>query len=211
MTEANLIPKRRRSARRRRKRIRAWAEICLAYAVVLGIGCGIYRSGWPVGGDLADELQAVAAQIEQSNQSITERSDDLAQARLIHAAAQRVADQPDWSVLLALIDQTLGDDIVLNRCRLDQMDPSGDSMALPVSNAEALDRPLDEMPKAYTFALSGYGRDPESVAQFVLRLERLDLFGQVTAMRTSRTSFLGGTAIAFEVVCTLGPRGVAGS
>jgi outer membrane murein-binding lipoprotein Lpp len=211
MTDANLIPKPRRAARRRRRRIRAWAGICIAYAVVLGIGCGIYRSGWPVGGDVSDELQAVAAQAEQLNQAITELSNDMAQARLIRAAAQRVADQPDWSILLVLIDQTLGDDIVLNRCRLDQMDASGGAMALPVSNAGGAHRSLDEMPKAYTYALSGYGRDPESVAQFVLRLEGLGLFGRVTAMRTSRTSFLGGTAIAFEIVCTLEPRGVVGS
>ena len=202
MAGVNLIPMQRRVARRRQARLRKWTGACAAYAVVLLVGYGACRGVWITGGDLAAELDEVAQQIDQSNASITALGADMAQARLMLDASRRVAEQPDWSVLLALLPETLGDEIVLKRCQLQRLTEYARA-ASRTDETGTPARPQNGMPSGFTAVLQGYGRTPESVSRFVLRLEGTGLFSRVNVRRTNREVFLGSDAIAFSVECAL--------
>ncbi len=66
------------------------------------------------------------------------------------------------------------------------------------------------MPDVFTLELAGYGRSPEAVARFVLRLEGTRLFEQVKIRSTDRQPFRADDAIAFKIGCTLGKEGESG-
>ena len=208
MADSNLIPAHRRDARRRSVRLRQWAAVCIVYAGVLGVGYGICRGFWVEAGDPTEELAEVAQQIDQSNQAIDVLSEELATARLMLYSTLKVVDQPDWSVLLALTAQTLGDQIVLTKCQLLELTQE-ESFAPATRHGRGGGHTAlrHEMPDAFTLELSGYGRSPEAVARFVLRLERTRLFNEATIRRTDRQPFRAGDAIAFDIGCTLGGKG----
>jgi len=208
MADANLIPAHRRDARLRSARLRQWSTACIVYAGVLGVGYGMCRGFWIEAGDTSRDLEEVAQQIDQSNQAIDVLSQELAAARLMLDSTLKVADQPDWSVLLALTARTLGDQIVLERCQVLES-TKDDSFTPSARRGRSRGRIAlrHEMPDAFTMELSGYGRSPEAVARFVLRLERTALFDKVTIRSTDRQPFRAGEAIAFEIGCTLDGEG----
>ena len=206
MISVNLIPTHRRNARRRRVRVRRWAAVCVAYALVLFVSYGVCRAVWDAGHDLVRELDEVTEQIDQSNQAIAALGPEMAQARLTLDASQGIVDQPDWSVLLALMAKTLGDEIVLKSCRLQRRTDARAEARRP-DGAPA--QPAGEMPEAFTVALSGYGQSPQAVSRFVLRLERTGLFEQVKVRATNREPFLATDAIAFQIEGTLAEKGGA--
>ena len=208
MTAVNLIPIHRRNARRRRVRLRRWVAGAAAYAILLVIGYGACRTVWATGGDLTAELDDTAGQIDLANEAIAALGKEMAQARLMLGASQRLVNQPDWSVLLVLISETLDDKIVLKRCRLQPLaeqrpgqGPTG------YNDARTPGIPPSQMPNAFVLALNGYGQSSEDVSSFVLRLEQTGLFAQVTVRHTNREPFLANEAIAFELVCTLEHKG----
>ena len=208
MADSNLIPAHRRDIRMRGVRLRQWVVVCIVYTVVLGLGYGICRGFWIEAGDPTTELGEVAKQIDQSNQAIDVLSQDLATAKLMLDATLRVVDQPDWSALLALTARTLGDQIVLTQCQVLEL-TEGDSFTPAARHGRGGGRTAlrHEMPDAFTVELSGYGRSPQAVARFVLRLEETRLFEQVTVRSTDRQPFREGDAIAFAIGCTLGGKG----
>ena len=210
MVDFNLIPAHRVDARRRNVGLRRWAIVCIAYAAVLGAGYGVCRGVWVDSRDLDEELAETARQIDESNQAIDVLGQELATARLMLDSTMKVVDQPDWSVLLALIGRTLGDQIVLKRCQLQQSeDQQLHGPATRHSRRGQQAALLSEMPDAFTLALNGYGRSPESVSEFVLRLEQVGLFKRVAVLTTNREPFMSGEAIAFEIACTLGDKGAS--
>lgn len=210
MADSNLIPAYRRDARLRSIRLRQWSITCIVYAGVLGLGYGMCRGVWIEAGDPARELGEVAEQIDRSNEAIDVLSKELATARLMLDSTLKVADQPDWSVLLALTARTLGDQIVLERCQVLELADEESFAPSARYGRRARTALLREMPDVFTLELSGYGRSPEAVARFVLRLEGTRLFEQVKIRSTDRQPFRADDAIAFKIGCTLGKEGESG-
>lgn len=206
MISVNLIPARRRDARRRHVRVRRWITGCCAYALVLSAGFGSWRGAWSVEQrDLTRELAQLGNEIAQSQQA-------TAALRLAAGAAGRslesnraVADQPDWSVLLALLARIRGDDLVLDHWQLQPVDGPGGTEVLTVS---AVARGVASgRPPRLALRLSGHGRTAGAVSEFVLRLERTGLFESVALLKTAREPFMGEDAVDFKLHCLLRGNG----
>ena len=117
------------------------------------------------------------------------------------AANRAVGEQPDWSALLRLISASLGEDLVLTRCRLG---PEG-HLGRGLRKRPAPVRPSVGKRRRFALELSGLGRSQKAITRFLLRLEKARLFEQVSLLRTAREPFLTGSAIRFDVRCLMGP------
>lgn len=199
MRSVNLIPTPRLQARRRRIRIRWWTVVCVTYALALAavyVGC---RFRWDTGqSSNATIIRDVADEIAGYNRRIAAMRGAVQSVRARIEANRAVGNQPDWSVLLALMAKNLGPDVVLKRCKLD-LAGRGRSSVTPVDQSS-------ERRREFVFEVSGLGRSQMAVSQFVLRLEQAGLFDRVKLIRTRREGFLTGNAIAFELACSLGAK-----
>ena len=192
-----------------------WIAVGMVYAaamVALGLVCRLAGGGPEPA--VADELARLSHVIDADNQSITElrRQLDEAQARLDLSRA--IGSEPDWSQLLRLLAESLGQDVVLNSC---QLEPAPAPAARPGQavkaatagggtggvSAAAAEASSAGRPAQYRLRISGHGRSQTAVSEFVLRLEQTKLFDQVLPPKTSRETFQKKDAIAFWVECVL--------
>ena len=199
----NLIPASTLTARQKGRRGRWWIAACLTYLAILGaayLGCWLK---WDRGkGPGEDGMKEVVAQIEQANRRMAALRIATSAIAAKIEANRAVGNQPDWSVLLAMVAKSLGQDVVLKHCRLEL-----ESSKLALKEASASADPRNDGKKHFLFELSGLGRSQTAVSQFVLRLERAGLFDRVKLIRTSREKFLSGNAVSFQLACSLGAQG----
>ncbi len=191
----NLIPIERRQARRRRIHRRAWVGACAFYAVVW-VAVFLVARGIVVSDDraLGEQLEDAQGRVAQAKASVTGRRVDLSEARAALEANLAVGRQPDWSVLLALLSTTLGDEVVLRRCRLG---PVGGGPAGRAGADEAEERQIIKL------ELMGLALTQQAVTQVILRLEQTRLFRSVKLIDTRREPFMAGHAVAFRAECVL--------
>lgn len=203
MIAVNFIPSHRLQAKRRRVCLRRWTVFCIAHALhlIIVVLCARFIM---MGG--SNTVQAALSQITQeiaeSQNAVTATNLKLAEARQTLAANRAVAQHPDWSLLLVLLADTLGDQVVLRNCQIDPKAPK-QSAAGEQQTATAPAKPTNE----YVLQLSGLGRSQEVVSQFVLRLEQTGLFDRVALVNTVREPFLNGQAFGFSVECKLSRSG----
>jgi len=217
MNGVNFIPRQRRDASARRARFRAWTIGASAYALVCVVAFAA-SGAIDVAEDptVATDLAQLPAQIDASQRALTTLRAQLAEAQARLDAARAVAHQPDWSVLLGLLAQSLGDDIVLTTCRLEAEHPS-DRAAATSSPPGGINRaaggggtgapaaaPIVGPGSRFTLELTGLGRTQAAVSRFVLRLEQLGLFERVTIVKTGREMFGEHESIGFRLEATLG-------
>lgn len=209
MESRNLIPVYRLAARSRRRRLQAWIIGGAVYATVLLAAYGVCRLMWSEDRTvLAADLTQIGAKINETGQTVRGLQRQEETQELALRANQALANQPDWSVLLAALPMKLGDDLVLRRCEIRPIntDPpkasgSGESVPATVQTGATT---------AYILKLSGYGRGMNSVLAFVQGLEGLGLFDQILLVRTSSEPFLSSAAIHFDVECMMGGPGGKG-
>ena len=201
---ANLIPAGRLLARVRSRRSRRWATVCIAYGLLLLAAYGVCYA--VLGGrdqGLTAELNATSGRIRHSGIAIASISNRLARVRAELDANRAVGNQPDWSVLLAMLSGSLQEDIFLRSCTLYPADSGGGQSPRAAELREKSDfLPAGQRP--YKFVLGGYGRSHMAVSQFALRLENQPLFDEVRVLKTSREPLLANSAIAFKLECSLG-------
>lgn len=194
IASVNLMPAARRMARQRSVRLRRWAVACAAWAVALALGYAAYRASWDPGpADLPQRIDEQHARAQQLQTAIHSQATQLASTTRLLRANAAVEAQPDWSALLAMIANALGEQVVLTSCNL--------------TPTAANDAPRDEAmlsPIGYRVRLRGFGRSQADVSQFSLRLESLELFAAVRVLQTRREPFGAGHAIAFEFDCIIG-------
>ena len=221
MNGVNFIPRQRRDASARRARLRAWTIGASAYALVCVVAFAA-SGAIDVADDptVATDLAQLPAQIDASQRALTTLRAQLADAQARLDAARAVAHQPDWSVLLGLLAQSLGDDIVLTTCRL-EAEPPSDRAAAPSPPPGGINRvasaggpgapaaPVVGPGSHFTLELTGLGRTQASVSRFVLRLEQLGLFERVTIVKTGREMFGERESIGFRLEATLGAAAAA--
>jgi hypothetical protein len=206
----NLIPLHRRRAKARRARTRAWFGIAGGYAVLLIVaGVALMLTAGTARSSMKD-LAKAASEIDRSTQKLNAVRAVLAEAQQTLASARAVSDQPDWSILLALMVQSQGEDIVLNRCELtparDELPPPGPAQQPPPMPGAVQTISLSSKPRSSNRVImhvGGLGRSQAAVAQFVLQLEATDLFEHVNLLQTSRQEFLGSEVVAFDLDCPL--------
>ena len=197
------MPAHRREHKKRRARVRVWAAGCGVYAALLLAGY-VVCLGAPGGdrGVLDGRLGETAERTENSNRQINALRPKLAQARLTLAGNRAVGDQPDWSVVLALLAKSLDDDLVLSRCQLRPATSRQTRAGTHTSAASA--GQAASKPKQFVLEVSGLGHSQKAVSRFVLRLEQANLFNKVTLVKTNREPLMAGKAISFQVTCLLG-------
>lgn len=204
MRNVNLIPLRRRLARRRRAHLRWCAAGCVAYALAAAAGAAIAWNAW-AGHDpsVARQIARAESDIRRDEQELVNVRASLVEQQKRLAAAREIAEQPDWGTLLALLADKSDDRMVLRSCRLQ---PAADLAA----HSRTTDAPA---PEGLVVVVTGVARSPQSAQQYVLRLEQTRLFDRVTLVDTRREPFLDGEASAFRVDCLLSaaeaPRGAA--
>jgi len=192
--DVNLIPSPKRLAAQRRRRTRSWVAACAVYAAMLAAVYVSCRFRWG-GNDLqGGEMARISADIDRyKGQRVAVKGAIMALRAKIDAN-NAVGQQPDWSILLALLARNLGSDVVLKHCELD-LDRPG--------RAPDADQGDDSPRRNFVLEVNGLGRTQTAVSAFVLRLEKAGLFDQVKLIRTSREDFMSGKAVSFQLACTL--------
>jgi hypothetical protein len=210
MNDMNFIPSYRLTARRRRARIRRWTTACVAWAIFLVTLYGGAYTLWGGGRTaLAGDKKDVAVRIRESSQAIRILQHELAVQNLLLRNGQIVENQPDWSLLLAVLPQTLSGDVVLRRCELRADRPSAAPAAAPAPSSPAAAQsaaPGAETPTTYLLKVAGCGKTMPAVLQFVQELERTGLFDQVRLVETSPEAMQTLTVTGFQVECSLGGK-----
>lgn len=214
MNGINLIPAPRRAARRRRAHLRYCAAGCAAWAVVsVGAAC-VVPAVWGAGDSRDTEwLAKVNGEIQQTERTIAGIRAQLTAAESTLRGNQAIAAQPDWSVLLAVLGQMVGGDVVLKSCHVRPVNPNTDGQrpdarrAAPRAQAEPT---VAKTSAAQPFILeaAGIAKDYTSANQFVLRLEQTGLFAKVTLLDTGREAFFDKNAIAFRLECAMNQSAV---
>ncbi len=197
MTSVNLIPAYRSGARKRRRRLRRWASACIGYAALLAAAYAFCNAVWGSDGRaLAGEFDRADEKIAQANRRIGGLRQELLEHQRLLAANRLLSDQPDWSLLLAILGRTLREEVVLKSCELrPAWIAPGAGGATPV--------PAGSKGTGFLLGLRGFGRSQTLVAQFVLRLEQSELFKEVKLIKISRESFGPVEAVAFQLDCLL--------
>ena len=212
MTTVNLIPLHRRQAKARRERLRAWtlfggmyAVLLLAAGVAITLLCTTTQSS-------RDELGKLQEETKRSTRQLTALQLAAVEAQKTLMSAKAVADQPDWSTLLAALSKSIGDSVVLNRCELIPFKDEPSLASTPVQPVKlapgvaAPTAPIQRSPARILVHIAGLGRSQAAVAQFVLALEGTNLFERVTLLQTNRQMFLSADAVGFELDCPLRGR-----
>jgi len=205
MNRLNLIPIHRRRAKARHGRLRIWIVANCAYLVLMLTFAGVGYLMLASSNSPEAELLKVNAETEQSNKQVLAVRQQLAEAHQTLASLQAASEEPDWSVLVAVVAKSMGDGIVLNRCDVaavkDETVQTVSLLAKPGAAAAA-----SPSPKRVLLHLAGLGRSQTDVAQFVLRVEGTDLFEHVNLLHTSRQLLMGNDAVGFELDCPMAGR-----
>jgi len=203
MGDVNLIPAERLAKKHRKARLRVWAVICGTCLISLAVLVLSAHAFWSNADDsVMEELKSTAERIEGYNSTILELQKKLAKATAELEASKAISSQPDWSKLLILVGDELREEVVLNNCQLTTLNKSHKDVT---NNLQEL---LSSSPagvllaeRRYRLELSGFGRTQTSVSQFVLRLERMQIFDSVRLVNSCRQTFLNNEAVAFSIEC----------
>jgi hypothetical protein len=181
----NLIPNSRRERARRTVHLRLWG-------IVAGVGAGAVLLGlvvanvtrWSDHRDVIDRRNRLISTLDTSVSGLGALETELAEATVKRRASEAVGRRADWSIMLAVLAEARGETIALRRCRLS----TGAG-----SEARSTDRGV--------LKVDGLGQSQQSVAQFVIRLEQIDLFRTVKLIETRREPIGELHAVAFRIEC----------
>lgn len=205
MTGINLIPVHRILAMQRRIRVRLWMRIdsiCIGGLLII---CAVVTAVFDQSvANVADELAFLEEKVANVNRSIGALRPQLSEVKLTLEASRAVQKQPDWSVLLALLANLQGDQIVMRSVKTEPMGPGNPAAGVSEIISVEENSATDDDRSGYRLVLGGLGKTQSAVSQFVLRLEQCGLFERVTVIRTNREGFMSDHAVAFELLCTMG-------
>jgi hypothetical protein len=186
MNSRNLIPAQRQAIKRGQRAVRRWLLINSTYLLVLGtIGTLCAMTMLHRDDEWNAPSPAVGAGQKLTNVRAQAREASVLKTQL--QSVQEVTDRPDWSILLAAISQSLGDEVVLSAVDCTQ---SGNGIT---TNAE--------MPNS--FRITGIGQSQNAVTRFVLAVENLHFFARVRLVQTSPQSLSSRDCVGFELVCSV--------
>lgn len=209
MKTINLIPAPRMQARRRRVQRLRCAAGCLAYAGALGVATAashaVLETGDP---QVQNRVTALGLTIDQTTRSVAATRAQLDAAQSTLRASRSIAEQPDWSGLLAILASKQGDEIVLKGCTVRPREPERPAVAPDPKKPGPKLPPAPPPEPVMIVALSGLGKSQQSISRFALRLEETRLFGRVMLLDTNRETGDRNDAIGFRIECSLDDPGV---
>jgi hypothetical protein len=205
MKDINLIPERRRIRKRYQRKLHQWTQWMVVYLFCLGTALGSAYAMW-AGDDavLAKKLENTEARMERTQDTILKLRKQFALCQAQLQTNQTLEHQPDWSRLMLLIAESMGEEVTLQTCRLVTLDDQEKNVLEVMRNPEQT-VPTDTilMDRDYHLHLAGFARAQTAVSLFVLRLERLELFSSVRLDKSRSQTFLGGPAVAFTIECKI--------
>ncbi len=208
MISINLIPAERIARKRRHKRLRVWTGICCAYALALLAAVGAGYSAWGANDPRSgDQLKAAEEKTGNSDSTIRELQQTLIEAKASLRVSKAISNRPDWSSLLVLIAEELENKIVLDCCKLVELDnipPRNETEPGNLSGPSTDNKSLRQ--KQFKLILTGLGRTQTDVSQFILRLEQVEVFDEVKLTQSVRQAFLTGEVISFRIECGIGAK-----
>ena len=210
MSGVNLIPARRRHARRMQKRCMAWIITALGCGVALTVGCMALRARVPEAVKTDQNLTRVESQIADINTRLKMVSKSATQVEQDRIVVEFLLDQPDWSLLLKTLASKTRDRAVLQEIRLKSSKDNSPVTAAAVGSPAITGKSpvkLLNLPSQFTVELRGFCKTPADVSLFVSDLEKLGLFQKVSLVRTSREPLLGSVAFNFDLECMLSDAG----
>jgi len=192
----NLIPDARVQFVARRKRIRRWVMAGVVYGFILLMGCGLIRMmGDQSNPSIVSDRADVQLRIESIGNSISKIRSHLGEYEQTLMANRDLVEHPDWGLLLALLSDTLGDEMVLKETAIERLAlldvGQGDSQSSKYEGA------------VFRLVIKGMGRSQSAVSQYALGLEKTNLFNGVKLVDTHLEPFLFGKAVAFSIECRL--------
>ena len=197
-TAINLIPYYRRNARIQRVHLRQWGAACGTYCVLaLAIAVILLTQ------TNTNAVEGLEASIADANMEVQARSERVGglqtrvnEAARLHAATRVRYPQPDWSLLLGLFKACGSEAILLDGFEV-----------LPRFAEEAEGNSANihilETPPAFSVNVAGWSESQRSVTDYILTLERTELFESITITESSRQSFRTGDAIRFHIEALL--------
>jgi len=196
MNAVNLIPAHRHHAKQRRSRIRWVTTACVIYGLLLLGGYGFVFAAWGASDQtVAEELFQLQKTSETNTRLLTAVQPKLLEAKATLSANLSVGRQPDWSILLDLLAKSTGEYVVLESCELEQIEREEEQRRPDLPAAQA----------KYLLSISGLAKSQIDVSQFVLGLEKSQLFDQVNLVETARRSLNDYDCVVFKLACSLGP------
>jgi Tfp pilus assembly protein PilN len=181
LNSVNLIPATHRDAQRRRRRIHRWIVAGIGWCAMLVAACATTQIVWshPAVASVAtlDGMRARAAEI---NAALAKLKIEQAEIDRVKLTAATMKDQPDWSILLAMISHSVGEDVILRDIEL---------------------LPDPKIQNQSTLRLRGIAPSGTGVSQYVLRLQNTQIFDEVKLVRTEREPILETSASSFEIAC----------
>jgi hypothetical protein len=208
----DLIPSTRRELHRRRRRVRVWIGAGCAYAALLGGTLVGAAAAWPRDQETpAAALGAATLENEQHRSRTAALAAEIAHKQRELAANKAVGNQPDWSILLALVAEALGPDAALREANLtaETITPPAAAPKPPAPGAiQAEPVPvIDAEPRrSFSLVLTGLARSQGAVNEVVKRLEATGLFERILLIETRREGTDTQAALtSFRFSCQLGP------
>ena len=201
----NLIPKARQAKTHRHRRLKFWTGVwsCYGAALLVAVGIMYLRLGASTQ-DLSSQLQKEDEQLAAIQTDQQGASAELSRVSQKLASAKGLLAQPDWSELLSILADLRGNDIALAGVQL-----ALDTEQAPADKKSGAKPVVEAQKTKWMLQTNGYGKTPESVSQFVLRLESTQLFDRVNLLKTNREGFQTGDATSFSIQCPIKGRGRA--
>ena len=162
MSGVNLIPRPRRQAAAARKRVRRWGWGVAGYvALLLASYAGLAAAMTVDGDDNSLLLEKTNRQIDELNNSAASLRPQLAEAQTKLSVARTVGDQPDWSLMLAIISSTVDDEIALTAAKLEPATATDSRATSPAAADKSADKKnagAIAPPTTMTITLQGVAR-----------------------------------------------------
>ncbi len=210
----NLVPAARVRARKNAARVALWAWI-------VPVCCGMLVAAYVVqrlGGTaevaaVREAMEDVKAKIKENELRVARQARELQDAGAVLRANRAVGEQPDWSLLLALVTDRLGNDAALTSLRLEPVavEPApgkaGKDGGGGVAGGSGGGRP-----ERLALTIKGVAKSQGAASRFVLELEKSPAFDKVSLVETKRSIAPGDSAetITFQIACELLDPGAGG-
>jgi len=205
MADVNLVPEQRQVRKRRHARLRLWIQMSATYSIAIALSLFFVHTIWKVdNAALAEDLSATTSRVKQYSSSMLRLRKELARISTILQTSRAIKCQPDWSKLLVIIADTLGQDIVLNRCEVTILDENGSEITGGPQEAltsQAVTTLLSA--RQYRLTLAGLGRQHSAVSKFVVQLEQSGLFDSVSLLNNQRQDVQNQSVIVFGIECQM--------
>ena len=201
MIRVNLIPAYRLDARKRAACIRRWMAGCVVYCLFLLATYVTAWVLWPIDEDgLERELVKFTDRIDATKRTIVANKPILAQTHRTLKANLNMQSRPQWSTLLGILANKMGDEVLLRSCELA---PEGRARRSSEENSFS---PSTTGTPLYVLSLAGLAATQSEVSRYVLELEKTSLFEEVRLMGTRTEPFGAKEVYAFDLECALGSK-----